>query len=284
MVIVNGEKHYVNPSEEFVELCNMAEANNTRISGSTDVQINRKFFALLRKGYEALVEAIDRKREIDEDEDKIRKAWMNRFKGGYGVLIFLIIGIVLLGSFLIIWEEALDELYATYPESKVKNSGYWYVYDVKGSRTTTPEGDAIVAEIRKTNHPIISKLSHFYIWLILSTACCILLYYLMEKKAKKVGHKVEEELRPIIEKKQEELQKFIVQNAEYMVLMPPEYRDPIYIEKILHLYEVGKADTLKECMNLLDTIEFREDIKGQLGVISAELTTIAAELSNTYYF
>jgi len=106
----------------------------------------------------------------------------------------------------------------------------------------------------------------------------------MKKKAQENGRIAEARLRPIIELEREQLRQYIIANAEYIVLMPEDYRDPDHMKELLHLYEVGKADTLKECMNLLDTVEFRSNLTSQLSDISRLLSCISAQLEDAFYY
>lgn len=272
--------------KEYNDLIELAEKKEERISSTKDITMNKKLFFLLKKGADALKGMEERVAIINGLEREMAAEKEKKLKIGRAAVIIAILMLAI----------ALGVNYYLDTSPKIEQIMYEYVLRngtplekswlenrpgfVHGLFRVDNEVYSIFNKYRFELFPIMSFVDSTMGWLILSATLTIL-YGIIAYMHKKTH------LAVYVPKKQKEiddavlaLQKYVNENEANLQLVPKACITSASLYSVINLYECGKADNLKEALNLADAGEFREKMINISQVTNELLAQVYTEVNN----
>ena len=219
------------------EITDTAKAENTRVSNSTNIELNKKVFKLVEQAIPVLekLEEFALKIEIYNEEIRSQKnepAW----KTGHKVL-FVILAIALGFAEFWIYSNFLDVIETQY------NYDWTHLDEAR--------------VLTRQTYPFTKFLNLFY-WLAEVVILNIVMRIIVKNQKPQKDSLFEANMQSKISEVEQERDAFIQDNAAALMVVPPTGISSQKMKYAYHFYVQGQADNLKEALILADTKDFRE--------------------------
>lgn len=272
--------------KEYNDLIELAEKKEERISSTKDVTINKKLFFLLKKGADALKGMEERVAIINGMEREMAAEKQKKLKIGRAAVIFAILMLVIgLGvNCYLDTSPKLEQI--MYEYTLANGTSYekgWVREDPGNVHWLLGDNGKTYYIFDKYKHevfPVMSFVASVKGWAILTVTLTILygIIVYMHKKT---------HLAVYVPKKQREiddavlaLKKYVDENETNLQLVPKACITSASLYSVINFYECGKADNLKEALNLADAGEFRERMINISQVTNALLAQVYTEVND----
>ncbi|MGN1165953.1 MAG: hypothetical protein ACI4S2_05990 [Lachnospiraceae bacterium] len=271
--------------KEYNDLIELAEKKEERISSTKDITMNKKLFFLLKKGADALKGMEERVAVINGMEREMAAEKEKKLRIGRAAVIIVVVLTILCNvvnaytnsnKIVQIMYEYVLENGTPAEKSWVENRPYF----VHGSFRTDSGMYDIFDKYKYEVFPVIAFITSTKGWLILIVTL-IILYSIIAYMHKKTH------LAVYVPKKQKEiddavlaLQKYVNENEANLQLVPKACITSASLYSVINFYECGKADNLKEALNLADAGALRERKINISQVTNALLAQVYTKVNN----
>lgn len=275
---------------QYDELIELAEKRQERISSTTDLTINRKLFGILKKAADALEGVEERTTKIGEMEKELKQEQESKMSLGFvGIVMFCLVAVISLGfaysvhfgngSAKKILEYVVVNGTSEEDREKAKRVLDERPYDDYSHSAAFWYGDDLIKEYKKQAIPIRCFIGSLKGWFFISIALAVLYYIWGDWLIKRHLDKYVPEQKRKIDEATSELQTYIEDNEEILRLVPSACKSSKQLYRVVTLYESGKADNLKESLNLADTGEYRDFMVANVYQLSQSMAAILGQLN-----
>ena len=277
----------ISVKQEYDDIVLMAKEGNERISSSTNQMLNKKLFRMIRMAASTLQEAEKKEEKIKQKEIELNQEINKSVISSVIIVLFMILaGIV---CFCVYLSTHFDDATVLQVVNYMLENGYEDVQEL--AQQALRYGDILGGVHMYLDNglykyylyivfPIRALIGSFPGWIVVSAAFSApYVMWVTNRKKRHLAKVVPEKEKEINDAKQE-LQNFIQNNEQILQFIPRACSSSKNTFMVVELYERGKADNLKEALNLADTHMFRDNIYSAL--ISIINSSINIE-DNVYY-
>lgn len=276
---------------QYDELIDLAEKRQERISSTTDITINRKLFGILKKAAAALKGVEERTVTIGEMEKELKERQDDYFPIMAAVIITFIISVIISLGFAYsanlgnasakkILEYVIENSTSEDHRAKAQKVLDKRPYTDYSHSASYGGGDDLIQIYKKEVVPIQCFIGSFKGWLIIWIVMAVLLFVTANWIIREWKKKYIPEQKRKIEDATMELQAFINENEMLLRLVPSACKSSKHLYRVVTLYENGKADNLKESLNLADTGEYRDYMVMNMNQMSQTMAAVLGQLNN----